>query len=202
MKRTFFALELDEPFAKATIALMDLLRGDRLMPRGRWVSPEILHVTLRFLGDTDEALDPALVALVASLGRRVQSPIDVRSTSLLAFPNPRRAHVLGLHLDDGGATVELASHAEDAVTALGFPAEQRPFRSHLTLARFREPADLRRLFAAHASPLHGGRLSALTFYASELGKGGPVHTALARHPFEETSISATSPARPSGARAS
>ena len=90
--------------------------------------------------------------------------------------------MLALHLDEGGAVSDLAAKAERAVTALGFPPETRAFRPHLTLARLREPADLRRLFAASSSSMmpEGGRLRALTLYKSELGKEAPVHTSLAR----------------------
>jgi 2'-5' RNA ligase len=178
--RTFLALDLDETFLRDTLAFMDELRGEQL-PRVRWVAPANVHVTLRFLGDTDEALVPRLSELVTALGEASHEPLEVRSTSLLTFPNPRRAHVLALHLDDRGATSELAVAAERAVTALGFPSEERSFRPHLTLARIRKPADLRRLLAARSTPRPGGRLHALTLYKSELGKEAPVHTPLARY---------------------
>jgi len=179
--RTFLALDLDDALLRSVVALIDELRGERL-PRARWVASTTLHVTLRFLGDTDEALVPALGELVTALGEEAPRPIEVRSTSLLAFPNARRARVLALHLDEGGAVSDLAAKAERAVTALGFPPETRAFRPHLTLARLREPADLRRLFAASSSSMmpEGGRLRALTLYKSELGKEAPVHTSLAR----------------------
>lgn len=180
MLRTFLALDLDEAFLRTTLSLIDEL-GSGPLPRARWVSAHALHVTIRFLGDTDEAVVPALGALVASLGDASRQPIEVRATSLLAFPGPKRAHVLALHLDEGGVIAEIAANAERAVTALGFRAEERPFRPHLTIARFRQPADLRRILSAYAEPRSGGRLVALTLYESKLGSEGPVHTPLARY---------------------
>ncbi len=181
--RTFLALDLDDTFRQDALALIDDLRGERL-PRVRWVTHATMHVTLRFLGDTEEALVPSLSDLVMRLGAGIHGAIEVRSTSLLAFPNARRAHVLVLHLDDGGTTTELAAAAEQGVTALGFSPERRSFRPHLTLGRMREPTDLRRLFAARAAPMKGGSLVALTLYKSDLGKESAVHTPLTRFALE------------------
>ncbi len=67
MLRTFLALDLDDALLRIADALIDELRAERL-PRARWVASSTLHVTLRFLGDTDEALVPALGELVTTLG--------------------------------------------------------------------------------------------------------------------------------------
>lgn len=177
--RAFLALDLEHAFRRDALALIDELRGERL-PRVRWVTHATMHVTLRFLGDTEETLVPALTELVTRLGETLPGAIELRSTSLLAFPSARRAHVLALHLDDDGVLTSLGAAVEQGVTTLGFSPEQRAFRPHLTLGRMREPADLRRLFAARTTPMAGGRLDALTLYKSELGKEAAVHTPLAR----------------------
>jgi 2'-5' RNA ligase len=92
--------------------------------------------------------------------------------------------VLALHLDDAGVITELAAAVERALMPLGFAPEERSFRPHVTLARLREPADLRRRLAAAYEPsVKGGRISALTLYESELGGEAPVYTALARAQF-------------------
>ncbi len=181
MLRTFFALDPDESFLGATTRLMDELRAAGPMPHARWVSPLTLHVTLRFLGATDEAQVPALVEIARALASEWPSAVPVHRTSLLAFPDARRAHVLSLAIDDGGTTAALAARAEDAVVALGFRREARAFRPHLTVARFRKPSDLRALLRSPPSIEVTGRLDALTFYESQLGREGAVHTPLARH---------------------
>lgn len=186
--RAFLALDLEDELRRHALALIDELRGER-MPRVRWVTHATMHVTLRFLGDTSEELVPALTSLVTQTGAMSKSPLEVHATSLLAFPNPRRARVLALHLDDDGVIAELAAALEHGLAALGVPppAEQRAFRPHLTLGRFKEPADLRRLFAARSLPMAGGRLAALTLYKSDLGPETAVHTPLARLAFGDAS---------------
>jgi 2'-5' RNA ligase len=75
----------------------------------------------------------------------------------------------------------MAAIAERAVVELGFEPEPRPFRTHLTLARLREPADVRKLFPT--LPQDACALHAVTLYASKLGNGPPIYTVLARCAF-------------------
>lgn len=187
--RAFLALDLDERFLRQVRDRIDALRSSPLS-HARWVSPHTLHVTLRFLGPTDETLVSALAACVAELGAAVPSPIEVDAAGWVAFPSARRAHVLALDLSAGAGLKNLATGAELAATKLGFAPEGRPFRPHLTVARFRRPADVRALAEGTSEPLARGSLVALTLYASDLGREGPVHTALARHTFGSASKTA------------
>lgn len=178
--RLFIALDLDAALLDRAAALAGELRGLEL-PRARWVARSGMHLTVRFLGDADEALVPDLRALILDVGARHRS-VAVRVDALLAFPEPRRARVLGLHIDEAGAVGEIASEIERGAVALGFAAEGRAFRAHVTLARLRAPADLRRVLSTRAVAIQG-RAEALTLYQSELGQGPPTYTALARAPL-------------------
>ncbi|HVJ89767.1 MAG TPA: RNA 2',3'-cyclic phosphodiesterase [Labilithrix sp.] len=192
--RTFLALDLDEPFVQDALALADELcascPSSALAQRGRWVKRSMMHVTLRFLGHVDEELVLPLSEVVTELGKVQKRAIELESTSLVAFPNAKRAHVLALHLEDPGALAELSTAAERALATLGFIPEVRAFRPHLTLARFRAPADLRRLFAEHQGAMRGGRLNALTLYKSELGREAPRYSVLARAPLDNSDTEA------------
>jgi 2'-5' RNA ligase len=170
-------LDLDEAFLGEAARLAESLRDRPELSHARWVASSVMHVTLRFLGDTDEALVPSLAQLVANLGD--VEAVDVRATSLLAFPSERRAHVLGLRLEGDGALVRMAEEAERAVTALGFEPEQRAFRPHLTFARLRKPADLRRVIA-EAPVAIAGRVTSIALYKSDLGPKGPTYTSQCR----------------------
>lgn len=177
MLRTFLALDLDEAFVGAAASLAETLRARPDVPRARWIASSLMHVTLRFLGETEEALVPPLASFVAPLGELPS--IAVRATALLAFPSERRAHVLGLRLDGDGGLRDLAARAESAVVGLGFAPERRAFYPHLTLARLRTPADLRRLIAEERFEIVG-HIGSVAFYKSELGPSGPTYTCLAR----------------------
>jgi len=175
MVRAFIAVDLDERFLREATALADALRPQKALSRARWVHADLLHVTLRFLGDI-EVPAPELEALVARLGTRSVS--ELKATALVAFPDSRRARVLGLHLEDDGALAAMAAGAERSVRDLGFPHEDRRFVPHLTFARLREPADLRRLIAEQHVTIPG-RLVRVCLYQSDLGPSGPKYTPIA-----------------------
>ena len=175
--RTFFAVELD---AGARQAAAGVARRLAEAPGGdgvRWVRPEALHVTLRFLGET-----PA--ARVAPLARRAAQEVAALAPFTLhlgpaeLFPSPRRPRVVALGLEPAAPLLELAAALERACVALGFPAELRPFRAHLTLGRL-----LGRSFptvAALAAPAAELAVEEVVLFRSELSPAGSRYTPLER----------------------
>jgi RNA 2',3'-cyclic 3'-phosphodiesterase len=75
--------------------------------------------------------------------------------------------------------LRVASSLDDALGILGIARDARPWVPHLTLARLREPTDLREVLATTTFTA-AGEASALTLYRSELSPRGPTYTALAR----------------------
>ena len=126
--------ELREAVERDTVApLRDHLPG------ARWTSADGRHLTVKFLGNVaDERV--ADVAGAVSSAVAGHAPFEVSLNEVGAFPSLRRPRVLWIGLGAGGS--DLASIAGDLDTAferLGFAAEKRPFRCHLTLARFKTP---------------------------------------------------------------
>ena len=104
----------------------------------RWVRPEGIHVTLKFMGDipaaTVEELLEALPPVAAGF-----SSFELAISGLGVFPNIRRPRVLWAGLDGGLKILsELQAAVDEAVGKLGLPKEQRPFSPHLTLGRVRD----------------------------------------------------------------
>ena len=103
----------------------------------RWVRPEGIHVTLKFMGDipaaTVEQLLEALPPVAAGF-----SPFKLAISGLGVFPNIQRPRVLWAGLDGGLKILsKLQLAVNEAVGILGLPKEQRPFSPHLTLGRVR-----------------------------------------------------------------
>jgi 2'-5' RNA ligase len=103
----------------------------------KWVRPENIHLSLKFLGDVDEAREPELRdALKRAAGTGPDSrPLTLQITGFGVFPDYHRPRVLwaGVTPDPG---LELLQHGvEQAFAPLGFPKEARTFRPHVTLAR-------------------------------------------------------------------
>jgi RNA 2',3'-cyclic 3'-phosphodiesterase len=180
--RAFLAFDLDEELLDGVIALADVLRERRVGEGGvvpRWCKRETMHVTARFFGNGVELA--TVTGLAHQLAGERTAP-RVRCAKVDAYPDARRARVLVLAIQDDGTVGEIASEAEAAARALGFAPEERAYRAHLTIARFKEPADVRKLVAETKVALEG-RVTALTLYESKLGPQGPTYTALERAAF-------------------
>jgi 2'-5' RNA ligase len=106
----------------------------------KWVRPELLHLTVRFLGNVElTRLDN--VARAARQSVAGLTPFSLLITGLGAFPTERVPRVIWVGLaDDNGLTSlkTLYTRAEDALAAQGFAPESRPYTPHLTLGRVRE----------------------------------------------------------------
>jgi 2'-5' RNA ligase len=156
--RLFIAVPLlDEP----RHALAALLDGP--LP-GRVVRPQNWHLTLRFVGDTDEL---TYERLLGALG---------------AFPAPAKATVLWVGFSDGLVGFDrLARVVEEASERAGMPPEERPFRAHLTLSRIRPHQDVRSVVAR--PPLAGvsWMVDEVDVFRSHLGPGGPRYERLERY---------------------
>jgi len=125
------------PPAEVAMALADRL--DSLSIPGRHVPPINWHITLRFVGRVDAV---TYDRWLASLEQVEGEPLRMRLEGLGAFPRPQSATVVWVGVMAPGIE-RLAAMVEEATQRAGIPAEERPFRPHLTLARVRPPVDAR-----------------------------------------------------------
>ena len=184
--RLFVACELSDEVLNALSQLQDGLRragAEQL----RWVRPEGIHLTLKFLGD----VEPARVDdLIESLGEAIQ-PFTLRLlASILGSFGGRHPRVVWVGLT--GQTQELADLAntvERALEPAGIPAERRPFAPHLTLARVRDRANARErerladLLGGYQTPaLPDLSLSRVALIQSVLSRGGATYQTITKFP--------------------
>ena len=142
----------------------------------RWVRLDTLHVTVRFLGPTAEEHVAEVADATADVAAGID-PFDVVISGGGAFPSADRPRVLWLGIGAGGVELAaLAARANDRLVTLGWEADQRPFRAHLTLARSdgvrAGPRLARQLIAAAAGVSIGWRADRLVLFESITG-GGP-----------------------------
>lgn len=155
----------------------DRAAGARWAPREQW------HVTLQFLGAVRH-LAPVVDALAVAAA--AGSPFNFRVGGAGAFPGARRAKVIWLGAAEGAEPMQaLAASVGAALDPVGYPAEGRPFRAHLTLARLREAGDVRPVMAALGSDPVGPAwaVDEVVLYESRLSPAGPTYTALASVPL-------------------
>jgi 2'-5' RNA ligase len=136
--RAFFAIELGDAARRAAAELAAALRerpgGDAV----RWVRPEAMHVTLRFLGDIAPGQVEPLLAQVRAQSEAL-APFQLRLGAPGCLPSARRPRVLLLELEPAAELSALAAAVERGVVAAGCAPETRAFRGHLTLGRVKQP---------------------------------------------------------------
>jgi 2'-5' RNA ligase len=190
--RTFLAIELPDS-VRTRLAGIER-EFSRSMSGLKWSGPDLLHITLRFLGGVPQnRMVPVMdVARDAAAGTR---PFQLTLSGLGAFPTVRKPRVIWVGLEkDAGYLVlqQLFAHIEAGLVADGFPPEERAYSPHITLARTRDTiAELERrelgtTLAEVASRVNlAGTVPVrkVTVMQSELSRSGPRYTPLARYPL-------------------
>ncbi len=192
MLRSFIAIEtpveIQNAIAQATAPLKIILPK----PLIRWVAPQNVHLTLKFMGDVSPA---NLERLAETLKGEVASHeiFTIFIGGLGAFPNQRRASVIWLGLEAPPALTALQHGVDVAAAQLGYPREQRPFSPHLTIGRVAQTAsgsDLQLIRGALETTKVGilgtVRVQAIHIFKSLLQPAGPVYTRLYTLPMKST----------------
>jgi 2'-5' RNA ligase len=164
--RTFVAVRIS-----ATGPLKKVFRRFDMLGRAvRPVAADNLHVTLKFLGETDLAVVPQVTDVIDRACEN-QAAFVMKLVGLGAFPYAARPSVIWVGLEEALPLEQIGAVLENQLESLGFARERRPFHPHLTLARVksRPPDELHRLLAEEASTDFGtATITAVTLYQSEL----------------------------------
>ena len=151
----------------------------------RAMSPDNLHVTLKFLGDVPlEQTASIATAITDAVSATATFTAELRG--LGTFPHLDRPTVVWAGFAEPELIAQLAESMEAALGPLGFSRERRPFHPHVTIARInsRPPDSLRQLVEHHAATDFGPiAVEAVELYQSELSSSGPRYTVLARAPL-------------------
>jgi len=183
--RTFIAIELEQELKDQLFRVQDQLRAQGVARGVRWVQPEGIHLTLKFLGDTPLERIEEVKAALARAAAKVD-PFSFSISGLGCFPNTRQPRVVWVGLQEPtGAMVRLRDAVEAQVAPLGFPTENRAFSPHLTLGRvqrYASKSEVRDIGQAVAASAIGvvGEMTARTvcYIQSDLKPSGAVYTTL------------------------
>ena len=128
--RLFVGLDIDDPIRQRIQRFMEGVR--EFAPDARWVRPESLHITIKFIGETPPDAVEQIKTALSSI--QADSPeIIFRGHGF--FPTPKAARVFWIGIDSGPQLAALSRAVDDATHTLGIPKETHPFSPHLTLAR-------------------------------------------------------------------
>jgi len=150
------------------------------------VRTDQVHLTLKFLGDTEEGLVSEITEAIRSSCRGV-APLEVRLRGMGAFPNLSRMNVIWVGLEGGELLGQIARSLDRALEPLGFHAEARPWSAHVTLARVKGGRSLdrvRQILEAHRADSFGShRIEEIRLKKSVLTPQGPVYSTVAVVPL-------------------
>lgn len=182
--RAFFAAEIDDGLRAELAVVIEEL--DRVGAQVRWVRPENLHFTVKFLGDVPLAETGAIAEAARAVCAEHKSFAgQVRGVG--PFPPQKRMRVVAAHMSDDGRLGALRDDLETSMEEFGVPPDGRSFKAHLTLGRVKgsgRVSELAEALAPYAERDFGEcYVEELTLFQSELSRSGPTYTALAHVPL-------------------
>lgn len=178
--RLFTALDLPNTLRERFADLRDDAALD-----ARWSPPDQYHITLRFIGDADEAEFPHYRDAVASVQA---SPVSCQPYGLDVLPSRRNPRVLMVGMERTDSILALYEALSDALADLGLERDDRTYRPHVTLARLNDEAPEtvhRFLRTLDDLDLSDFTASAFHLYESTLTHDGAVHERRATIPLSD-----------------
>ena len=179
MVRAFVAINIAPAVIRKIADAIAQLR--RTISDVRWVEPEKIHLTIKFLGDIESnRIEPIADALEEALKLFPQFTINAKGLGV--FPTARHPQVLWVGIQ-GSQVVKLAAKVETALEPMGFVPEPRPFQPHLTIGRWRRFKGnrkhlLQELERWKSYDYGASKVESVTFFQSMLKPDGALHVPL------------------------
>jgi len=149
--------------------------------RVKWVDPEQLHLTYRFLGETDSKL---VRGISDSLGRSLSEmqKISTKISGIGSFGPVRSPRVIWMGLENSGDFSRIKSRIDEVLSEFISLQDERSFKPHLTIGRVKQPGDpdlLQRIIAERDSyPDEALEIDRIIFFRRVLQQKGPVYSPL------------------------
>jgi 2'-5' RNA ligase len=154
------------------------------------VRTELMHLTLKFLGDTDEDLIDDLMARIAGASDGVE-PFSIHLKGMGAFPSLSNIRVVWVGIEDGRFLTQIAGKLDGSMSDMGFERDKKGFVPHLTLARTRSPKNIinvQEILRTNAATDFGEyKVDRILLKKSVLNPQGPVYSTVGEHLLGKTS---------------
>ena len=185
--RLFIAIELPSNIIDGLRNVQEELKDKS--NKSSWAKPENIHLTLKFLGDTETGKIDSMVNILEGIaGRSFSFEISVKGVG--TFPAAGNPRVIWVGIEENKDMLQLYNNIEEGLAALGFEKERRDFKPHLTLGRIKflnDRAGLKRRLEKVAG-LNLGRVAVAGFalFKSTLTPEGAIHTRLKEYTLQTT----------------
>lgn len=191
--RAFIAVDLPQTIQEAIEKQTSRLRQAMGEASIRWIPPQNIHLTLKFLGNISASHMDFLKQLLHQTADS-HTPFDLQIGGIGSFPNSKLPRVLWAGIHAPADLASLQKNIEAGAARLGYEKEARPFSPHLTLGRVRQginPRDLQKISAAlngiQIGNIGSAHVDAVHLYKSELRPEGSVYTKLFSAPLSKPS---------------
>ena len=180
--RVFIAIDIEPHILKGIGALQKELRGNLRQSRGiKWVRPELIHLTLKFLGEVGDDSICEVCEIVRHAAECHQA-FSINVDGIGVFGRPAR--VLWMGTDTPVELAELQADIEMGLVEAGWPADRKKYSAHLTMARIKNTKaaiDVSKLVDGYEMAKIGSFFAdSVCIYKSELTSDGPEYTLLSR----------------------
>ncbi len=186
MRRTFIAIDI--PATVKLKELLELLRVDLREDRILWVDPEILHITLSFIGDTSEQQVNYISEQLEKTGSEYSS-MELHFKELGVFPNLRKPRVFWIGMERNELLENLQGEIEAMLREYGIIRENRSFSPHLTIARIKWIDDIDKLKywlnKYKGETIQKTKIGEVVYYESKLTANGPVYNSIKKFPLKK-----------------
>ena len=175
MLRLFTAIEVPKDIGQS----LSVLRGG--LPGARWIDPENYHITLRFIGEIDDALAHDVASLLDGISRR---PFELQLDGLSSFGGNKPRAIIA-SVAPTKALLELQAEHESIMKRMRVPGDSRKFTPHVTLARLRNssPREVAEYLTARTYKSAPFRISRFVLYSSRASTGGGPYVVEAAYPL-------------------
>ncbi len=176
--RAFIAVDLPETVQVFLAELQETIKSYEVPVK--WVRPQNIHLTLKFLGDTDTAQTARIVAAM-TLAARDCPGVSLTAKDIGVFPDLKRPRVVWAGVNGQLEILKnLQRTLDDHLADLGFPKDRRTFSAHLTMGRVKGKIVSARMKAAidglKGSESEPFEVDRIVLFKSELRPTGAVYT--------------------------
>lgn len=180
--RLFIAIEIEKRIKERILELLKHLK--KTETDIRWVAPENLHVTVKFIGDLDPIILPSVAKSLENVASRF-NPFRIQIENVAVFPKIKNPRILFIGLrDKEDSLVNIFEELEVELEAFGIKRESRKYVGHITIGRVKSQKNIHKLIEALNSDsacfLGQEKVNHISLIQSELTPKGPIYTTLKR----------------------
>jgi len=182
--RCFIAIEIPDTIRRSIDDSITALKKSGA--EVKWVARENIHLTVQFLGETEESLIPKIKE---ALDKKLSpySPFYIRISDVGCFPDRKRPRVIWVGVEESSPLMDLYKDIANAMEAFGYKQEERAFTPHITIGRVKSGKNMRellvRLDEVGAIRFSDFEVLNITLMKSELKPSGAKYDSLAEIPF-------------------